>query len=857
MSGLTDVQEAALGASITVNNFNRLSGEVSAHLEGLFRALKNSGKRKSRETQIVKRQSEMLPEIQNIHAQAREMIEVHQVTKKIYRCDIESEYWWLSGEKHHFSVPRSGAMLRLLAKKQKSAIVGELNVCNTPGDLLKEKLDQLQCHFTWRPQKETIDLDDMRLRLENSLRFRVKHKAQFYNHLAFINCLQGHFEEAIENLKEAETILREEYKDEFERRSIITYGNFAWVHYHMGHLTEAQSYLDKLQMICKPLSDDPRYTAMIPEVYGEKGLSLLNSGAEYYEEAKECFANALEQDPYNFEWMFGVEAARARLEPQRVVIRVEVICYCTFRQLEKTTGFLGCTFRQLEKATGFLGCSLTKQYQYTGHLADQLPLPGAQFCNTPGDLLKVKLDQLQCHFTWRPQKETIDLDGVMFRLQNSLTSGVKYQAASYNHLAFVNCLKGHFEEAIENLKEAEKILREIHKDEFERRSIITYGNFAWVHYHMGQLTEAQSYLDKLEMICKPLSDGPRYTAMIPEVYGEKGWSLLGSAAEYYEEAKECFAKSLEQDPDNTEWIMGYATVLCRLESLSGTPESRDQSQSVKHFRRVLDLDPDDTVAMVLLGVKLQRLRQNEEANELVEQALQKTSDLPYVLRYAAMYYRKRGSVEKAIKLLKKALEVTPHSCFIHHQLGLCYRSKLDYCRSRYRRNPVFHQKAELLNLCKYHFEKSFEHRRRSAIQPQLDFAQICITSGEYSRAEEIYHRLVELVDIRPENMQSICLEAGLFELYQKKSETNAVCLLLKGVKIEYNSRERENCQMNLEKWADRKLRINAHDSKALGIKAILYQLNGIKDKATEYFEKALKFDPGNEEYVSALSQLHI
>ncbi|XP_059803973.1 interferon-induced protein with tetratricopeptide repeats 1-like [Hypanus sabinus] len=477
--------------------------------------------------------------------------------------------------------------------------------------------------------------------------------------------------------------------------------------------------------------------------------------------------------------------------------------------------------------------------------------------NTSRDLLKEKLDQLQCHFTWRPQKETIDLDNLMLRLQDSLTLGVKYQAASYNHLAFVNCRQGNFEEAIENLKEAEKILREKYKDEFERRSIITYGNFAWVHYHMGQLTEAQSYLDKLEMICKPLSGGPRYTAMIPEVYGEKGLSLLGSAAEYYEEAKECFAKALEQDPDNTEWIMGYATALLRLEIFSGNPESRDQSQSVKYFRRVLELDPDDTLAMVLLALKLQRLGQNVEANELVEQALKKRSDLPYVLCYAAIYYRRRGSVEKAIELMKKALELTPYCSFLHHQLGLCYRSKLEYCCSRYCRNPEFQQKAELINLCKYHFEKSFEHHRRSAIQPQLDFAQICITNGEYSRAEETYCRLVELVDIRPENMQRICLEAGLFELHQKKFETNAVRLLLKGAKIEYNSREREKCRKNLEKWADRKLRINAHDSKALGIKAILYQLNGIKDKATEYFEKALKFDPGNEEYVSALSQLHI
>ncbi|XP_072882856.1 interferon-induced protein with tetratricopeptide repeats 1-like [Hemitrygon akajei] len=551
----------------------------------------------------------------------------------------------------------------------------------------------------------------------------------------------------------------------------------------------------------------------------------------------------------------------------------------TFRQLEKATVTMwhtdfgsdpSNTQRDLLKEKlDQLQCHFTKGlWKETIDLEDVIQLEkatvtmwhtdfGSDPSNTPGDLLKEKLDQLQCHFTWRPQKETIDVEDVMFKLQDSINMNMKYKAQSYNQLAFLNCLQGNCEEAIQNLKEAEKILRENHKDEFERRSIITYGNFAWVHYHMGQLTEAQSYLDKLEMICKPLSDGPRYTAMIPEVYGEKGWSLVSSAGEYYEEAKECFAKALEQDPDNTEWIMGYATALYRLESMSGTPESRDQSQSVKYFRRVLELDPDDAMAMVLLALKLKRLRQNEEANKLVEQALQRTSDLPYVLRYAAKYYRQRGFVERAIELLKQALDLTPHSGFLHHQLGLCYRSKLKYTHSRYCRNPVFQQNPVLINLCKYHFEKAFEHRPRLFIQAKLDFAGICITNGEHSRAEEIYSRLVELVDIRPENMQSICLEAGLFELHQKRSETNAVHLFLKGAKIECNSRERGKCRMNLEECIDRKLSVNARDSKALGIKAILYQLDGNMGGATEYFEKALELDPGNEEYVSALSQLHI
>ncbi|XP_072883501.1 interferon-induced protein with tetratricopeptide repeats 5-like [Hemitrygon akajei] len=480
--------------------------------------------------------------------------------------------------------------------------------------------------------------------------------------------------------------------------------------------------------------------------------------------------------------------------------------------------------------------------------------------NTPRDSLKEKLSQLQCHFTWSPKKETLDLEDFMYRLEDSLQFAVKYQGTSYNQLAFVNCLQGNHEEAIKNLKEAEKILREEYKDEFERRCIVTYGNFAWVHYHMGQLTEAQSYLDKLEIICKPLSDGPRYTAMIPEVYGEKGWSLLKSAAEYYEEAKECFAKALEQDPDNTEWIMGYATVLSRLESFSGTTNYHEQSQSVKYLRRVLELDPDHSLAMVMLAIKLQKFNVRKEANELVEQALKKTPDVPYVLRYVAKFYRLEGAVDKAINLLKRILEFTPNSCFVHHQLGICYRSKLPRTARPYHTdcyNDALQHKTELIEQCIYHFEKASEYRKRTAVQPQLDLADIYVKIGDIPRADKIYSFLQKLKDIPPENMQNICLHAGLFELYHRSSEANAISLFLKGLKIEYNSSERKKCHFQLEKWADRKLCRNPHDSKALGIKGLLFQQSGNKAKAIEYFEKALETDHDNEDYLSALWELRL
>ncbi|XP_072413131.1 interferon-induced protein with tetratricopeptide repeats 5-like [Chiloscyllium punctatum] len=444
---------------------------------------------------------------------------------------------------------------------------------------------------------------------------------------------------------------------------------------------------------------------------------------------------------------------------------------------------------------------------------------------------------------------------------NHCKAGVKYQARSYNHLAFINCLQGNCEEAIQNLKEAERILRERHEDEFEKRILVTYGNYAWVYYHMDRLEEAQSYLDKLETVCKLFPEASRFTAMIPEVYGEKGWSLLTTAAQYYEEAKECFTKALEEDPDNIEWNVGYATVLSRLEGFSGTPESWRPMESVTWFRRVLELDPDDSVSMVLLALKLQQGRTNNEALALVEQALEKSPDLPYVLRYAAQFYRNCNNVEKAVELLKRGLEISPHSTFIHHKIGQCYRIKLyrviNYLGSKDPRNPAFQQKVELINKCKYHFEKSFEKRMLTSIKFHLDFAEICLLNEEYDKAQEIYSHLLTLEGNRPENKQAICLAVGLFELNHKNSESNAIRHFLMGMKVNYASKVQKRCHENLERIAARRLRRNPGDSEALGVRGFLNQLDGEKSKAIECFENALEFDPDNDEYLSALCALRL
>ncbi|GCB84316.1 hypothetical protein scyTo_0024886, partial [Scyliorhinus torazame] len=178
--------------------------------------------------------------------------------------------------------------------------------------------------------------------------------------------------------------------------------------------------------------------------------------------------------------------------------------------------------------------------------------------------------------------------------------------------------------------------------------------------------------------------------------------------------------------------------------------------------------------------------QYEEADTLVKQALEKSPGLPYVLRYAAKFYRCAGNIEKALKLLDKALKMTPKSAFLYHQ---------------------------------------------------KDYAHICSINGEYREADKIYSELLELENTCPENKQEIRFQVGLFEQNYKHFKSNAIKYFLEGFKIKHDSNSRNKCRTHLEKIAE-----NSQDIVAFCIRGIIHMLDG-----EECFEKVLEIELGNAE----------
>uniref|UniRef100_H3A6S4 Interferon-induced protein with tetratricopeptide repeats 9 n=1 Tax=Latimeria chalumnae TaxID=7897 RepID=H3A6S4_LATCH len=377
------------------------------------------------------------------------------------------------------------------------------------------------------------------------------------------------------------------------------------------------------------------------------------------------------------------------------------------------------------------------------------------------DSLKTSLLELECHFTWNLKLENSDLEGLKGRLseQNNF-SLERNQVVSYGLLAFIHHLEGNNEETLINLGKSEEIVRKNFEQQFEKRILITYGNYAWVYYNMDKLQETKAYLDKIEAICKKFPHATRYSVQIPEVLGEKGWTLMKFSGTFYKESMQCFQKALEMDPNEVEWNSGYAIVLFRLEGFREEWLLRKQCNSVIYLKRVLELDPEDSMAMVLLGIKLAEKKQQVEAVKLVEKALEKSPSHPQILRYAAVFHRKHGSLESCLELLDKALRLTPSSSFVHHQIALCLKRKVQNTQTEADRN-------QLIKDCIFHLEKVKECQP-SHHTAHIFLAEMFVMSQQYEKAEEIYNYLLDSERVSEIDKQQVHFDYGCLELYHKK-----------------------------------------------------------------------------------------
>ncbi|XP_016126104.1 interferon-induced protein with tetratricopeptide repeats 10 [Sinocyclocheilus grahami] len=466
--------------------------------------------------------------------------------------------------------------------------------------------------------------------------------------------------------------------------------------------------------------------------------------------------------------------------------------------------------------------------------------------------LRTKLHQLECHFTWALMKDDIDLNDLLNRLEEQIKLDlVKKEglARTYSALAYVQFLLGFHEEAHNNLMTSVELHMECHGDEFHKTLIVTYGNLAWLNYHMRNYTECESYLKKLQEINETF---PTEFSSVPEVLGEKGWTFLKFSRKYYDRAKQCFRKALDLEPEEGEWNAGYAIALYRTEYERFTLED---SPTIKQLRRAIDTNPDDDVLKVLLSMRLIVYKRYREAESLVEKALESSPDHPHVMRYVAKFFRNQGSVDRSIALLKRALESSPNSSFIHHQLALCYKLKKIQLLQEGSHHAKGSRVQQTRNQCIYHLEKAIS-LTGSFISAMSDLALLYGENHDMSRAEELFQVTFKAAEEKNDNLHVVNFYYAEFQLYSHRCEQLAIKHYMECLKMSPDSVEGKRSANSLKKIADKRIKRNSLEGEAYGILGFLHKIKGEKHQAIECYEKALSYED-NDEFLSNLSALRL
>ncbi|XP_062382150.1 interferon-induced protein with tetratricopeptide repeats 1B-like [Sardina pilchardus] len=399
-----------------------------------------------------------------------------------------------------------------------------------------------------------------------------------------------------------------------------------------------------------------------------------------------------------------------------------------------------------------------------------------------------KLKNLECLFTWDINKGDInDLKGVPEKLLDRVKyCPRRYNATYFNILAFVSHLQGKTDTALEYLAKSEAVLKEEKQDEAE--FLVTYSSFAWLHHHLGNMKDMETYLSKV----KSISDGGDIA-----VEAEKGWSFIRLGSKFYPRAKESFQKALKAKPNSVSYNVGYAIVLYRLEELVRTDvkDMPEDSPAARQLQRALDLDPTDAEVMVLLALKHQGF-DSSKCRELISKALTGCPDVPHVTRHAGRYFRRESSIVEALKILEEAVKRAPNSSFLYHQMGQCHWQEVVTMKKsgKWRADSV-QVKAALAESIR-NFSKTVE------LKPSNTYAwvHLAIAYGEDRRLEDakaIFIKVLSDDSLSDTERQHCHNKYGSFLRHQMKSKTQAVDQFKMAYRIGIDSRDRQEARENL------------------------------------------------------------
>ncbi|XP_074153211.1 interferon-induced protein with tetratricopeptide repeats 3-like isoform X2 [Sminthopsis crassicaudata] len=457
---------------------------------------------------------------------------------------------------------------------------------------------------------------------------------------------------------------------------------------------------------------------------------------------------------------------------------------------------------------------------------------GEPGCEAPEESLEAALQQLSCPFTWHLFKEESMFENLEEKIRNGLGFHFPQNKASgYNLLAYLKHLQGRDQEALSCLRQAEELTLQEHPGQAQVRNLVTWGSYAWLYYHLGRREESRAYLDKVAQTCRRLASP--YRIDCPEMDCEEGWTRLKCGSPYAHRAKACFERALEKKPGSLELQVGLTMATCVQEEAARAWKF----QSPDLLRQALALDPGNAYLKVVLALKLQKMKDEAAGEQLVEEALE-GAPCPGVLRLAAKFYRKRGSVDKALDLFEKVLECQPPTSSLYHQIGCCYRILANQFLQQPKDAGTREKMLELRNLALEYMEKAV---RESGCYPNMysDLASMYAVLGQQEKAEAIFQKVLGMKHLTDGEKQQLHQRYGSFQEIFRGQEDIAIHHYLEGVKIQEKSVEYERMMSKLQELAAHQGDQKPSSLQGWRLLGFLAKQNEEELLAMEHYEKAL------------------
>ncbi|XP_028443199.1 interferon-induced protein with tetratricopeptide repeats 2-like [Perca flavescens] len=356
--------------------------------------------------------------------------------------------------------------------------------------------------------------------------------------------------------------------------------------------------------------------------------------------------------------------------------------------------------------------------------------------------LDSKLEALHCHFTWDLEISKPILLHYKDKLEDIGTEeGNSWLGHIYNLRGFVQYKLGFTEDAQSFFNKAAEAFSKIRNADEGPWLVVNYGNLAWLHHHLGDQAESQAYLSKVNTLMNKYPS-PSQDELHPEIYAEKGWTLLNFkfvkilAADY-------FQRAIRMQPGMVEWNSSHARAL-----VYATDYTEQEADILEIMKIAKEQDPENVyLAAHYLTLRADRGEEiKDEARELARKVLQKPVGLYSGVRPLLQLYSTYVSMDEAIALAEEALGKHPHERYLKKCVALLYQWKI-FRESRPDQGLI--DRAIIL------LEEVISLYPHSSFFRKTDLAEIyAMSNHSQDKAEQIYLEMLER-DLEPADKQMV------------------------------------------------------------------------------------------------------